>query len=311
MTFIMLRITLIILLISTATSVWAQQDVQYTQFMFNKLYFNPAYAGSKEAFCISAIYRKQWINIPGSPRNMTVNMHAPFWKQRMGLGLSITNDNIGLTDRWNFSLSYAYRIKLKNESYFNIGLRGSINYMTIRWDQAQTTQSFDQSVPGAVSSKVLPNFGAGVFYQARNWYVGLSMPRLFRNRIDFNNNSNSTLEPELEQHYFMMGGAEFALSKNVKINPNLMFKYVPDTPFDADINLSFIFFDKILFGVTYRLGDSVDAILQWRIVPQFTISVAYDFTLTQLQTYNAGSVEVMLEYCFLSKNKRLHNPRFF
>jgi len=308
----MLRFILVMVMVWTGMHVWAQQDAQYTQFMFNKLYFNPAYAGSKKALCIAAIYRNQWIGIDGAPQTATLNIHAPVWKRRMGLGVSITNDRIGLTDRWNVDLSYAYRIQFKNESFLSLGLRGTISYMTIRWDNAKLTQSVDQSVPAAVSSKVLPNFGAGAYYQARNWYVGFSMPRLFRNRIDFNDNVNSSIEPELQQHYFLMGGASFEIAKNVRIQPNVMLKYIPNTPFDADINLSFVFFEKLLIGVTYRVGDSVDGLIQWRVAPQFTISAAYDFTLTPLQQYNAGSIEVMLEYCFCClKGKRLHNPRFF
>ena len=308
----MRRLILVFMLVWTGINAWAQQDAQYSQFMFNKLYFNPAYAGSKNALCFSAIYRNQWIGMDGAPQTATLNIHAPVWKRRMGLGISITNDRIGLTDRWNFDFSYAYRIELKNESFLSLGLRGTVSYMTIRWDEAKLTQSADQSVPAAVSSKVLPNFGAGVYYQARNWYLGFSMPRLFINPIDFNNNSNSSIEPELQQHYFLMGGASFNIAENIQIQPNLMLKYAPNTPFDADINLSFVFFEKVLIGVTYRVGDSVDGLLQWRVTPQFTISAAYDFTLTPLQQDNAGSIEVMLQYCFCcKKGKRLHNPRFF
>jgi len=308
----MLRITLIFAFVLVVVGAWGQQDAQYTQFMFNKLYFNPAYAGGKEALCLSGLYRKQWIGIDGAPQTATFNIHAPIWKRRMGLGLSVTNDQIGLSDRWSFDLSYSYRIHFKNESVLSIGLRGNISYMTVRWDHAQLTQTIDQSVPGAFSSKVLPNFGAGIFYQARKWYVGFSMPRLFRNRIDFNNNANSSIEPELDQHYFLMGGLSIDIAKNVQIQPNVMLKYVPGTPFDADINLSFVFFERLLVGVSYRVGDSVDGMLQWRIVPQLTIGFAYDFTLTPLQQYNAGSIEVLVRYCFCCKKaKRLHNPRFF
>lgn len=308
----MLRLILVLIMVWTGINAWAQQDAQYTQFMFNKLYFNPAYAGSKKALCISAIYRNQWIGMDGAPQTTTLNVHAPVWKRRMGLGMSITNDRIGLTDRWNIDLSYAYRIQFKDESFLSLGLRGTISYMTIRWDNAKLTQSADQSVPAAVSSKVLPNFGAGAYYKSRNWYVGFSMPRLFRNRIDFNNNANSSIEPELQQHYYLMGGASFQIAKNIQIQPNVLLKYIPNTPFDADLNLSFVFFEKVLIGVTYRVGDSIDGLIQWKIVPQFTISAAYDFTLTPLQQDNAGSIEVMLEYCFYGMNgKRLHNPRFF
>ncbi len=291
--------------------VQAQQDVQYTQFMFNKMYFNPAYAGGKKSTCISAIFRKQWLGIEGAPQSATFSINAPVWKKRMGLGLSVSNDQIGLTDRWTFDLSYAYRIQFKNDATFSLGIRGTINYMTVSWNKAKLTQAFDQTVPASAASKPLPNFGAGAFYQARHWYVGLSVPRLFKNRVDFNNNTASTLEPELQQHYFLMGGVSLDIAKNVQLQPNLLLKYVANSPLDADINLSFVFFEKLLLGVTYRLGDSVDGLLQWRIVPQLAIAVSYDFTLTPLQKFNSGSFDVMLQYCFFKDAKRLHNPRFF
>lgn len=303
---------LLLVLVLAGGQLWAQQDAQYTQFMFNKLYFNPAYAGAKEALCISGIYRNQWIGMEGAPQTATLNVHAPIWKRRMGIGASITNDRIGLTDRWNMDFNYAYRIQLPKESVLSIGLRGSVSYMSIRWDNAELTQVFDQSVPAAQNSKIMPNFGAGIYYQSRKWYLGFSMPRLFKNRIDFNTNNQGTIEPELTQHYFMSGGVSIDLGKNVQLQPNVMLKYAPNTPFDADINCSIVFFETILLGVSYRVGDSVDGLLQWRIVPQFTISAAYDFTLTPLQQYNRGSLEVMIQYCFCcQKGKRLHNPRFF
>lgn len=303
---------LLLALVLAGGQVWAQQDAQYTQFMFNKLYFNPAYAGAKEALCISGIYRNQWIGMDGAPQTATLNVHAPIWKRRMGIGASITNDRIGLTDRWNMDFNYAYRIQLPKESVLSIGLRGSVSYMSIRWDNAELTQVFDQSVPAAQNSKIMPNFGAGIYYQSRKWYLGFSMPRLFKNRIDFNTNNQGTIEPELTQHYFMSGGVSIDLGKNVQLQPNVLLKYTPNTPFDADINCSIVFFETILLGVSYRVGDSVDGLLQWRIVPQFTLSAAYDFTLTPLQQYNRGSLEVMIQYCFCcQKGKRLHNPRFF
>lgn len=308
----MWRKILLLVLVTSSGAVWAQQDAHYTQFMFNKLYFNPAYAGSKEALCLSGIYRNQWIGMDGAPQTATLNLHAPIWKRRMGVGGSITNDRIGLTDRWVFDLNYAYRIQLPKSSVLSIGLRGSVSYMSIRWDQAELTQNFDQSVPTAMNSKVLPNFGAGVYYQAKQWYVGLSLPRLFENRIDFNTNQQSTIEPKLTQHYFLSGGVSIDLGKHVQLQPNVLLKYAPNTPFDADINCSLVFFETILFGLSYRVGDSIDGLIQWRIVPQFTLSAAYDFTLTPLQQFNRGSLEVMLEYCFYTKKgKRLHNPRFF
>jgi type IX secretion system PorP/SprF family membrane protein len=302
---------LLILICSYWTNIYAQQDAQYTQFMFNKMYFNPAYAGSKKNVCLSAIYRKQWIGIERAPQTATLNAHGAVWKNRLGLGLSITYDQIGFTDKVDIETNYAYIIRFKNENFLSIGLRGSFSYMQIRWDEANPTQAFDNSIPGGVTSKLLPNFGAGAYYQAKHWYAGLSIPHLFENKLDFSTNTGVNIEPRLKQHYYLMGGLSFDIAKNVQIQPNLLFKYVANAPLDLDMNLSFVFFKKVLAGVTYRLGDSFDVMIQWRVAPQFQIAFAYDITITALQKYNAGTIEVMVEYCFLKKSEKVNNPRFF
>jgi type IX secretion system PorP/SprF family membrane protein len=187
--------------------------------------------------------------------------------------------------------------------------------MQIRWDEANPTQAFDNSIPGGVTSKLLPNFGAGVYYQAQHWYAGFSIPHIFENKLDFSlnagGNSSIDIEPRLKQHYYLMGGLSFDIAKKVQIQPNLLFKYVGNAPLDLDLNLSFVFFEKVLAGVTYRLGDSFDVLIQWKVAPQLQIAFAYDITVTQLQQYNAGTIEVMMEYCFLKKTEKVNNPRFF
>lgn len=307
----MIKFGLLLLAILFVGQVVAQQDAQYTQFMFNKVYFNPAYAGSKKVFCLSGIYRKQWIGIERAPQTATLNGHGSVWKNRIGLGASITYDQIGFTDKVDLETNYSYFIRFKDASFLSIGLRGSVSYMQIRWDQADPTQDFDSSIPGAATSKFLPNFGAGVYYQSKHWYAGFSVPHIFQNKLDFSTNGSTSIEPKLRQHFFLMGGLSFDIAKKVQIQPNVLFKYVVNAPLDMDINLSFVFFEKILAGVTYRLGDSVDFLIQWRIAPQIQIAFAYDVTTTRLQQYNAGTIEVMLEYCFIKKNEKVNNPRFF
>ncbi|MCP4442658.1 MAG: type IX secretion system membrane protein PorP/SprF [Aureispira sp.] len=303
---------LLVVFLGTSMGLKAQQDAQYTQFMFNKLYFNPAYAGSKEALNVSAIYRKQWLGIKGSPQTATLNLHAPVFKNRIGLGLSVTNDQLGFSNSWNIETSYSYRIKFKNKHTLSMGLRGSASFYQVRWDKADPTQLMDGTIPGALATKILPNFGAGVYYDAPRFYVGFSIPHIFENRIDFTDNKNSSIEPRLGRHYFLMGGAIFDIARNVKLKPAAMLKFTPNSPFDMDINISFLFWERFWAGVTYRLGDSIDLILQYQFNSQFKLGIAYDFTLTKLQQYNAGSFEVMLEVNFVkNKNMHLRNPRYF
>jgi type IX secretion system PorP/SprF family membrane protein len=290
-----------------------QQDIQYTQFMFNKLNFNPAYAGSKSSFYLSTIYRKQWIGIERSPQSITLNAHGAVLKKRLGLGLSISYDEIGFSNRVSIETNYAYIIRFKNKSFLSLGLRGSMYYNQIRWDKADLIDNFDMAIPQTMTSTILPNFGAGAYYKAKNFYVGISVPHIFANEGDFEiPSSNGTVEPDFTQHYYLMGGFTFNLPKSkIQIQQNLLLKYVVNAPMAIDINLSFIFLRRILLGVTYRVGSSISAIVQIQATPQFGIAAAYDYSTNALREYNAGSIEVMLSYWFVKKMDELYNERFF
>ena len=301
-----------------AAATWGQQNLQYTQFMFNKLNFNPAYAGSKGAWCLSGIYRKQWFGIERAPETATLNVHGAVADKRVGLGLSVTYDQIGFATRVATETNYSYLIPFKKKhSFLSIGLRAGLYYNQIRWDEADLIDPGDNAIPQAATSRLLPNFGAGVYYQSKKWYAGLSIPHLFVNRGDFNiAASNGVVEPEFTQHYYAMGGFTADMSENVQIQFNSMFKYVYNAPMSMDINVSFIFVKRVLFGVTYRVGDSVDALFQWQITPQLRLAAAYDFSISQLQRFNSGSIEAMLSYCFIKAPEKgagphLGNERFF
>lgn len=293
-------------------SVQAQQDAQYTQFMFNKLFFNPAYAGSKKALCLNGLYRKQWIGIDRAPQSATLQGHGAVWKNRIGLGASIDYDQIGFTDNINLATNYSYIIRFRRDNFLSLGLRASLSYLQIRWGEANPSQDNDQAIPSSgLNSTLMPNFGAGIYYESKHWYAGLSVPHLFENQLEFAVQNNGGVTPRLRQHYYLMGGLNYKIARDVDIQPNILFKYVGNAPLDVDINLSFVFLERFLAGVTYRVGDSIDLMVRWQIAPQFQIAFAYDITLSPLQQYNAGTVETMLQYCFLPKYEKVNNPRFF
>jgi type IX secretion system PorP/SprF family membrane protein len=310
-------IGLFLLVLGIWTGAIAQQDFQYTQFMFNKMSFNPAYAGTKGHWLLSAIYRKQWFGIDRAPQTATFNAHGAIAKKRVGLGLSINYDQIGFSDRVGIETNYSYIIPFKNDSFLSFGLRGGVYYRQIRWDEADLIDQDDAAIPMAATSLIVPNFGAGIYYQSKSWYIGLSAPHLFVNQGDFNIASSSgVVEPDFTQHFYAMGGFMFGLTEGVQIQQNLLVKYVMNAPASIDINVSFVFVERVLFGVTYRVGDSVDALLQWQISPQLRIAAAYDFSITNLQRYNSGSIEAMISYWLVKdtdKQGQYHvgNHRFF
>lgn len=298
--------TLIIALLITVSS-FGQQDAQYTQFMFNLLSFNPAYAGSRGSASATAIYRNQWLKIKGAPVSQAVNFHTPLANDRIGLGLSLNYDKIGVSSNTFANMSYAYRIKMGKKAHLAIGLQGTLKYLQVRWSDAQALHIGDGVIPIETSRKFIPNVGAGVFYHRDNFYAGFSVPHMLNN-IVYDDNGVILRQ---KRHFYGMMGFVFKVNENVRFRPSLMTKYVENAPFDMDINASFLFFDQLWTGVSYRLNDSFDAIIQYRFTKQFTMGLAYDYTLTKLSNYTKASVEVMVQYDWTYDRKGNENPRFF
>ncbi len=301
---------------------FAQQDAQYTQFMFNKLAYNSGYAGSGETACISCLYRNQWVGVTGAPQTAVLNFDTPLFKRKVGMGVNIVYDQIGVEQRLKASLMYAYRLKLGDEGSLGIGVRATLWNYRVKFSELDATEVNDTEIPVGNPNSFAPNFGVGIYYSTDKFYVGVSVPHLLETDIDFSDNGGSaTVEvlSTLDRHYFIMGGAIFRISEKVQLHPNLLVKYVPNSPFDMDVNANFVFFKKLWVGATYRLGgssqrgfgESIDAVLQYQFNPQFKIGIAYDYTLSDLTNYNSGSYEAMVHYCFNYQDRKLTNPRFF
>lgn len=301
---------------------YAQQDAQYTQFMFNKLAYNAGYAGSGETACISCLYRNQWVGFRGAPQTAVLNFDTPLFKNKVGVGMNVVYDLIGVEQRLKASLVYAYRLKLGEEGSLGIGVRATLWNYRVKFSELEATQLNDTEIPTGNPNSFAPNFGIGVYYSNEKFYVGVSVPHLLETDLDFGDNgASATTEvlSNLDRHYFIMGGVIIRISEKVQFHPNLLVKYVPKSPFDMDVNANFVFFKKLWIGATYRLGgstekgfgESIDAVLQYQINPQFKLGLAYDYTLSDLTNYNQGSYEAMVHYCFNYKDRKLTNPRFF
>lgn len=286
---------------------FAQNNIQYTQFFFNKMAYNPAYAGSRDALTLGAQYRNQWSGITGAPRTGTVYAHFPFLSNRNGAGIGITNDQIGKVSITKTDLSYAYRIPMGNSGNLGIGISAQFEYGQIDWTKAEVLDVDDEHVPAGAESYMKPNFGAGLFYSDKKFFVGLSVPQLLRNTLFING------EEKVSQlsSYYLMGGVMLPISASVWFKPTAMLSYNPHAPFEADINASFLFMEKLWLGATYRLGDSVDGIIQYIFSPRLKAGIAYDFTTSELNNYTSGSWEILVEYSFILENEGMQHLRFF
>lgn len=287
----------------------AQQDAQYSMYMFNGLAINPAYAGSRGVLAATALYRHQWSGLEGAPKTGIVNVHAPLMMDKMGVGLSIASDNIGLVNMINVTANYAYRLKFKDGSNLAMGVNFGIQNYRGRWSEA-SLQTIDDPSFSANSSLWNPNFGFGVYYTAEHWFVGAAVPQLL-------NNSLSKQGVELEgseniarqyKHYFFTGGAIFDISENVKIKPSFLFKYVNNAPLSTDINLGFLFKEVFWLAASYRIGDAIIGMVEYDINDMIRIGYAYDYTLSDLNDYSSGSHEIMLGFELRKKQTHL-TPR--
>jgi type IX secretion system PorP/SprF family membrane protein len=298
-----------------------QQQFHNTQFMYNKLGYNPGYAGDRESPCISAILRTQWLGLDGAPQTQILSYEMPLMNQRVGVGAMIKRETVGISESITLDGIYSYRFRL-GRGYLGAGIQASIRSFRLDFadERLVSTQPLmiDQSIPGTTQQKLLFNAGAGVYYSGERFYVGFSVPRLIQNNIDF---GNSTLELSREVvHYYFMGGISIPMGDNTSLQPQILLKYVDNAPLDADLNLTFNILNKYMVGATYRLGgstvvgfgESVDILLAAQISRGLMFGVSYDITLSDLKEYNNGSIEVLLRYCFNEpEGDEYINPRFF
>ncbi len=314
----MRKLIILITLLFVFVGGYAQQEAQYTQFMYNKLSLNPAYAGSSGVPCFSCIHRSQWVGFEGAPSSQVINFHMPAFRNRVGLGASIAHDKIGPVNSFTASLMYAYRMKI-DRGNLAVGLRGTLRNYRINWSETQSTHSEDEQIPTGNTSRILPNFGFGVYYDTEKFYVGISSPSLLKGDLSYTYLNNGSAFGTEKMHLYLMTGFVFDVNSNVKFKPAALVKYAANSPLDLDLNATFIFIEKLWFGLSYRLGgdsnrgigESIDLLAQYQVSKNLRIGVAYDFTLSKLKDHNSGTFEIQMEYCINPKDRRLTNPRFF
>ena len=287
----------------------AQQDPMYTQYMYNTLSVNPAYAGSRDALSLTGLIREQWVGIKGAPSTQTLTVHSPIYNDNMGLGLSVVNDRVGPIHQTLLFADYAYSIQTTDNAKLAFGLKAGINLLQANLTDLHSNQGGDQAIYN-VDNRLLPNVGVGIYYYSDKGYVGISAPKLLQQRIsDGDTNLNDDLQ---RRHYFLIGGYVFDLSESVKFKPSFLLKAVQGAPVSMDLSANFLFNDKFGVGLAHRFDDSFSGLLQYYVTPQFRIGYAYDFTMTELRHYNSGSHELMVGYDFaFISDTRIRSPRFF
>ncbi len=276
---------------------FSQQDAMFSQYMFNQLSINPAYAGVREVMTGTLIHRSQWVSIPGAPSTQILSMDAPIKKEKVGVGLTVLHDKVGIIKNTSMFASYAYRIEISKESVLSMGLQAG--FSRIKANLSDVLYSPDNSVVDPAFEKDFkqfsPNFGMGLYYTWDKLYVGLSSPHLIRKTLFKKDNLYGYKQ---YQHIFLSSGYSFEINDDVKINPSTLIKYVGGAPMQFDLNAMVLFLEKYEAGLSFRSGDCINLILEFQANEDIHFGYAFDYNFTKIRKYNAGSHEIMFRYDF-------------
>ncbi|OIQ23077.1 type IX secretion system membrane protein PorP/SprF [Lacinutrix sp. MedPE-SW] len=306
------RILILVILISSifALESTAQQDAQYTQYMYNTMSVNPAYAGSRDVISIAGLYRTQWVGLDGAPDTQTFNIHSPIGdSKKVGLGLSIVNDNIGPTHETYFDIDFSYTVNTSEEGRLSFGVKGGGHLLDVAYSELNQYSS-DPLLQSDIKNRFSPNVGAGIYYRKGDrWYVGLSAPNLLET-THFEESSLSEAKEKI--NLYLIGGYVFDINQDLKLKPAVLFKGVQGSPLQADLTLNALLKEKLTLGLAYRWSAAFSALVGYQLTDKLMLGVAYDRETTELGNtqFEQGSYEVFLRF-EIFQNQKILSPRFF
>ena len=293
-------------LVLTSMLNYAQQDAQFTQYMYNTININPAYAGSRGALSIFALHRTQWVGLDGAPVTNTFSMNTPLNESNLGLGISIVNDKIGPTQENTISADISYSIPTSDSFKLSFGMKATANLFSLDVNKLNPVDN-DPSLHD-FNNKFTPNIGAGIYLHSDKAYVGFSVPNFIETNR-YNDNEVAIFKEKI--NYYLMGGYVFTISDDIQFKPAGLLKITEGAPLQADISGNFMFMEKLTVGVAYRWNAAMSGMVGFQISEGLHIGYGYDLETTHLDKYNSGSHEVFLRYDLFKNNTRMTTPRFF
>ncbi len=300
------RAILFILLPAFSTICYGQQDSQYTQYMYNTMSVNPAYAIAKDHTSFVALARTQWIGFQGAPETQTVSFQTPVGYSGFGLGITAMNDILGPSRETGIEVNIAYAVYLSKKGSLAFGLRVGGRTLSLDWSRGRFQQP-DVVFNENINNRFLPTLGAGLYYYETKWYAGISVPNLLK--TDHYDDSVESLAVE-ELHYFLIAGYVFDIGNTIRFKPAILSKVVFGAPVSVDFSVNVLFTDRFVLGLAYRWNDAISVLTGLQVTERLHMGYAYDLTTSNFQNYNSGTHEVFVKYDIF-KQPKLKSPRFF
>lgn len=302
-----------------ASAMVAQQESQYSAFMYNKLYYNPATAGSRGVGSFAALYRQQWVGFKGAPISQMVSFSTPLISDAIGFGLQLNHASKGITDNIFASMAYNYKLKLSEKNSLRLGIQGSMRRwaLNFRNDRVRLSTVDDSSIELANTySKWEGNVGAGLYLQLGDYFEGgVSVPNAYNSKLSVDD-SKSTDGARVVQHFYTMLAGNIDISNRWTFKPSALVKIVKSAPVDFDLNLGMVYNSKIMGAVGYRTGgdnkgESINTMVFYQLGDKFGFGANYDIGLSKIASQAGGSFEIMARFDLKTKREDLVNPRFF
>lgn len=309
----MKKLILFTLFTLSAVNGYSQQDAQFTQYMYNTININPAYAGSRGVLSIFGLHRTQWVGIDGAPKTNTFSLNTPIKNSNIGFGLSVINDRIGPSDETAISADISYSIPTSDKYKLSFGIKATADLLNVDFTKLNIYNPGDPLAQYNIDNKFSPNVGAGIYYHSDKSYIGLSVPNFLETKhFDKGQNefgSNSIASEKM--HYYLIAGHVFDLSPSLKMKPAFLTKMVKGAPLQVDLSANFIYNERFTLGAAYRWDAAASLMAGFQINNSLFLGYGYDMEVTKLANYNSGSHEVFLRYELFKKAEKVVSPRFF
>jgi len=285
---------------------FSQQDSQYTQYMYNTININPAYAGSRGVLSVFGLHRSQWVGLDGAPVTNAITINSPIENTNLGVGLSFVNDRLGPTDQNNISADVSHTIKTSETYKLSFGVKGSIDLFS--FDASKLNIYTADNSLQTYTNRFSPNIGAGIYLHSDNSYLGFSIPNIFETKR-YSDSDYAVYKEKM--NYYLIGGYVFELNSNLKFKPAFLSKLVEGAPLQLDLSANFLFNDKFTLGAAWRWSAAASLMAGFQINDGLYIGYGYDLDTTNLANYNSGSHELFFRFELFNRQNRIVSPRFF